>query len=119
MPYKDPEKRRAYQRDRDRRDREQGKTNRKTRRNQQQFLAQCADPVQAAIRVRSSLEAIALLEKEIAKVQEAKRLGVIARARCIGYLVNTCLRAIETGGLEAQIQALLDRVAALERGLAA
>lgn len=121
MPINDPEKRRKYQRER--------------------YRAQKAETISIPnltcknefiplnFRIRSAENVLERIEEQVAivtnpKDKDGKPIEVceserIARAKCVGYLLSIALRAIETGGLEAQIQALLDRVAALERGIAA
>lgn len=97
MPYKDPEKRKAQNRDRMRAKRAAQK-----------------GAVQGAPRVRPSLVELKLdtahriLETLAAQALEVDAAvgesSAVERARTIGYLCSVAIRAIETGGLEARIE---------------
>lgn len=94
MPYKDPEKRRAYNREwmRLRRAGESGTPG--GTQLPQEFKLQTAQDV------------IDLLAEQIAAVKQDQEAGTLEKARTIGYLLTIALKAIETANLEARIEAL-------------
>ena len=101
MPFRDPEKRRAYQREYARRRRSGGEG---------------PPPGQVVLpppfRLKTARHVLALMEEQINAVRADPALSSVERARCIGQLANTALRAVQVGDLEARLEAL---EAALDR----
>ena len=93
MPYKDPEKRRAYARE--------------YQRLQRAGVSQTPGktPLPTEFRLQTAREAIDLLREQIEAVRRAK-VKPTERARCIGYLAAIVLKAIEVAEVEARIEAL-------------
>jgi hypothetical protein len=98
VPFKDPEARRAYQRQRAQL-RRAGKAD---------LPAKVSLP--APLRIQTAREVLALLEEQLNALRTDAALGTVERARSIGALAGVSLRAIEVAGLE-------DRVLALEKVL--
>jgi hypothetical protein len=94
MPYKDTEKQRAYQRD----------YGRLRRAGDTQTPRQT--PVPTEFRLKTASDVVALLEEQVAAVRDDATLGTVERARTIGYLAATALRAIEAGDMAARVEAL-------------
>ena len=94
MPYRDPDKRRAYDRDYKRSVR----------------VGDCPTPGQTLVplpfRLKTAADALKLLEEQVAAVREDPEAGTLERARCIGYLVGVALKAIEAGDLAARLEAV-------------
>ena len=88
MPYKDPEKRRAWQREAKRRTRA-GKTAQKSRRTQPFRL-------DSAVAVRKMLERVVL---EL----EAQQVEVATKGRILCRIGEVCLKALEQGDLETRL----------------
>lgn len=99
MPFKDPEARRDYQRQRARL-RRAGKVD-----------APAKVSLPAPLRIQTARELLSLLEEQLNALRSDAALGTVERARSIGALAGVSLRAIEVAGLE-------DRVLALEKVLA-
>lgn len=95
MPYADPEKARAYQRERKRLARVAGTGT--TRRPSP------VQPVPLPFRLKTAHDVLALIEESVAAVRVAEDATTLERARAIGYLAGVALRAIETGDLAAQV----------------
>ena len=96
MPYKDPERRRASVRESQRRRRAvAGKPRRHPR----------PLPELAELRLRSARDVVAAIEEQLDLVRRA-RVGVLERARCVGYLCSVALRATEVGSTEERIDEL-------------
>lgn len=94
MPFKDPERRRAYQAD----------YRRQQRANETGRPSAAAIP--APLRLQTAREVLGLIEEQVNAVRADLGLRTVERARCIGYLANVALRAVETGDLEARLEAL-------------
>jgi hypothetical protein len=94
MPYKDPEQRRAYQAQY-RRQQRAGRPERPGR-----------SSLPAPFRLQTAREVLALLEEQVNAVRADPAVGTLERARCVGYLAGVALRAVETGELEARLEAL-------------
>jgi len=97
MPYADPEQRRAYQREYKRGERAGASNPASTPR---------LTLLRSDFRLAAAQDVLSLLEEQVAAVRAAEDVGVLERARCIGYLAGVCLRAIETGQLAARLEAL-------------
>src|SRR4051794_1219009 len=94
MPYRDPEQRRAY-------DREYKRTPR---------TGGGPTPGQAVVpipfRLKTAADVLALLEEQVGAVRGDTTLSAVERARTIGYLAGVSLKAIETGDLAARLEAM-------------
>lgn len=98
MPFKDPEKRRSYQRE-----------HRRLRRNGDTVSTPRQTRVPEAVRLRTAADALGLLEEQVAAVRDDPAVGTTERARTVGYLLTVALKAIEAGNLEGRI-AMLEAV---------
>jgi hypothetical protein len=98
MPYRDPEARRAYQREYKRGARAGNPSN------------PASTPrltlLPADFRLKAAADVLALLEEQVEAVRADEAAGTLERARCIGYLAGIAVRAIESGQLAARIEAL-------------
>src|SRR6476661_4015600 len=94
MPYKDTERQRAYQRD----------YGRLRRAGETQTPRQTQVPTE--FRLKTAADVVALLEEQVTAVRADTTLGTVERARTIGYLAATALRAIEAGDMAARVEAL-------------
>jgi hypothetical protein len=94
LPFKDPERRRAYQAEY-RRGQRAGNPERPGRTS-----------LPAPFRLQTARDALALLEEQVNAVRADPGVGTLERARCLGYLAGIALRAVETGELEARLEAL-------------
>jgi hypothetical protein len=94
MPYKDPDKRRAYHRE--------------YRRAERTMVAQTPGqaPIPVSFRLQTAADALALLAEQVAIVQADAALTTVERARCIGYLIGISLKAIEAGDTVARLEAV-------------
>lgn len=95
MPFADPEQRRAYQREYARRRRHGGEG---------PPPGQVALP--APFRLNTARQVLALIEEQVNAVRADPALSSVERARCIGALANTALRAVQVGDLEARLESL-------------
>jgi hypothetical protein len=94
MPYADPEKRRAYDRERRRRKRAEALQEAGTQKK-----------VSTPTRAGSVADIQEILADEVARVRE-EDCDVVIRARTVGYLAGVLLRAFELGDLEKRLAAL-------------
>ena len=94
MPYRDPERQRAYARE--------------YKRTQRAAVAQTPGQtvVPGPFRLKTAADALGLLAEQVEAVRGAPEVGAIERARCIGFLVGVALKAIEAGDLAARLEAL-------------
>jgi len=90
MPYKNPEKRRDYQRE--------------YKRLQRLTPAQVSIPLE--FKLKTAQDILKLLAEQICAVKEDQEAGTLEKARVIGYLASIALRAVETSELEARVEAL-------------
>ena len=94
MPYRDPEQRRAYDREYKRTARSGGgPTPGQTR-------------VPIPFRLKTAADVLALLEEQVGAVRADETLTTVERARTIGYLAGISLKAIETGDLAARLESV-------------
>lgn len=93
MPYKDPESRRAYQRERNRL---RGRGS----------LSPVTLPLPTPFRLKTAQDAVAVLEQQMGAVVADTEAGTLEKARVIGYLVGVSLKAIEQGDLAARLEKL-------------
>ncbi len=94
MPYRDPDKRRAYDRDYKRTARAGGGPT----------PGQTLVPL--PFRLKTAADVLKLLEEQIAAVRGDQVAGTLEKARCIGYLAAVTLKAIEAGDLAARLEAV-------------
>ena len=94
MPYRDPEQRRAYDRDYKRTARTGGgPTPGQTR-------------VPIPFRLKTAADVLTLLEEQVGAVRSDESLATVERARTVGYLAGVALKAIEAGDLAARVEAV-------------
>ena len=94
MPYRDPEQRRAY-------DREYKRT---ARTGGGPTPGQTRVPI--PFRLKTAADVLALLEEQVGAVRADESLATVERARTIGYLAGVSLKAIEAGDLAARLEAV-------------
>jgi hypothetical protein len=94
MPFRNPERRREYQRDRAR----------LRRAGRADSPAKTALP--GPIRVQTARDVLKLLGEQINLLRADLGLGTVERARALGALAGVALRAVETADLEARLAAL-------------
>jgi hypothetical protein len=94
MPYKDPEKRQAYQRE----------YKRMQRAGSSQTPGQTLVPL--PFRLKTAQDVLALLEEQVNAVREEPEAGTLEKARAIGYLASIALKAVEVADLSGRIESL-------------
>lgn len=94
MPFKNPERRREYQRDRARL--------RRAGRMEAPAKARLPD----AVRVQTAQDVLQLVGEQINLVRADPNLGTVECARTVGSLAGVALRAVETADLETRLAAL-------------
>jgi hypothetical protein len=94
MPYRDPDKRAAYQRE----------YKRLQRAGEGQTPGQTLVPL--PFRPKTAHDVLALLAEQVEAVRGEAEAGTLEKARCIGYLAGVALKAIEAGDLAARLEAL-------------
>ena len=94
MPFKDPEDRRAYQRE--------WASFRRAGRTESPARVDIPEPV----RIETARDVLTMLGEQVNLVRADINLGTIERARCLGGLAGVALRAVETADLEARLAAL-------------
>jgi len=94
VPYKDPERQKAYKREwaRMRRAGDCG--------------TPCGTLLPLSFRLKTAQDILALIEEQVNAVRGDREAGTLEKARCIGYLAGIALKAVETADLEARIEAL-------------
>jgi hypothetical protein len=95
MPIKNPDHRRAYQRE-----------YRRTRRAGDPCTTPCQTQIPVPFRLKTAADVIALIEEQVAAVRADPGAGAMEKARTVGFLAGVALRAIEAGNLAARIEAL-------------
>lgn len=95
MPYSDPAKARAYQRD-----------YRRTPRSGDARTTPVHPAVDPEFRLRTAADVVTLLEEQVSQVRDDSEAGTLEKARAIGYLLTVSLKAIEAGNLAARIEEL-------------
>ena len=98
MPFKNPDDKRAYQRDKMR--------ERRAVERSQRRAARAVRAPQRAFTARQSADVRDLLVEQIDVVRQDVEASTVERARCIGYLAGVLLRAVEATGLLARVEAL-------------
>ncbi|HAG08450.1 MAG TPA: hypothetical protein DCK87_02620 [Desulfotomaculum sp.] len=104
MPYKDKDKRRTYSREYKRFRKAGGLT-----------PGQTLLPVPFKLKTAQDILALLAEQVEAVKNTSPEEAGTLEKARCIGYLAGISLKAVETAGLEARIDALEQRINQKER----
>ncbi len=94
MPYKDPEKRQAYQRE----------YKRMQRAGSRQTPGQTLVPL--PFRLKTAQDVLALLEEQVNAVREEPEAGTLEKARAVGYLAGIALKAVEVADLSGRVEAL-------------
>ena len=107
MPYKDPDKRREYEREKRRRQRAAAQivALEGTKKNP------C--PPQASGPIRTPQDVLDVLSAQIRLVESA-RAETLIRARTIATLANVVLKALEVGDLAARVASLENQLAETE-----
>jgi hypothetical protein len=95
MPYADPDRGRAYQRD-----------YRRTRRAGDECTTPCTTRLPLEFRLRTASDVLDLLEEQVDAVVKDADSTALEKARCIGFLCGVTLRAIETGDLAARLESV-------------
>ena len=101
MPFKDPERRREYQREY------------KRGQHRDRVRTPCQTSIPAKFRVRTARHVLDLLEEQINVVRNEDTDAVV-KARCIGYLAVTALKAIETVDLADRLEKVEGAIARYE-----
>lgn len=94
MPYRDPIKQRAYQRE----------YQRLRRAGSRQTPNQ--SPIPSSFRLQTARDVIRLIEEQVNLVRLDVDADTLEKARAVGYLAGVALRAIEAGDLSARIESL-------------
>lgn len=94
MPIADPEQSRTYQRE----------YKRLVRAGSSQTPGQTSVPPE--FRSQTASDVLAMLSEQAEAVLNDAELGTIERARTIGFLAGTLLKAIELGNLAGRLEAL-------------
>ena len=94
MPYKDPEKRQAYQRE----------YKRMQRAGSSQTPGQTLVPL--SFRLKTAQDVLTLIEEQVNAVREEPEAGTLEKARAVGYLAGVALRAVEVADLSARVEAV-------------
>ncbi|KAF1083868.1 hypothetical protein SPSYN_03024 [Sporotomaculum syntrophicum] len=94
MPYKDPEKNRAYHREYKRIQRAGG--------NQ----TPCQTALPLSFKLKTAQDVLNLIAEQIEAVKNDTDAGTLEKARCIGYLANTALKAVESVNIESRLAAV-------------
>ena len=94
MPYKDPTRQQAYQRE----------YGRLRRAGETQTPGQTRVPI--PFRLKTAADVLALLEEQVAAVRSDETVTTVERARTVGYLAGISLKAIEAGDLAARLEAV-------------
>ena len=107
MPYRDPEKRRASVREAVRRHAASKAGKPKPRAKPLPELAE--------LRFQTAKDVLDVLQEQLVLVRRA-RVGVLERARVVGYLASVALRACESADLDARLASLESTVSMMGRG---
>lgn len=96
MPYKDPEKKRAYHRE----------YKRFKRSGESITPSQTLIPL--PFRMKTAQDILALLADQVQEVRDAPKeeAGTLEKARCIGYLCGIGLKAVEVADIDARLAAM-------------
>ncbi len=96
MPYRDPEKSRAYQRE----------YKRLKRAGESTTPSQTLIPL--PFRMRTAQDILALLAEQVEAVRAVseEEAGTLEKARCIGYLAGIALKAVEVSDMAGRLEAM-------------
>jgi hypothetical protein len=96
MPYKDPEKTRAYHREY------------KRIRRSGESITPGQTLIPLPFRMKTAQDILALLADQVQAVRDAPKeeAGTLEKARCIGYLCGIALKAVEVSDLDARLAAM-------------
>ena len=94
MPYKDLNRRRAYQRE----------YQRLRRAGAGQTPGQTLIPL--PFRLKTARDVLALLEEQVNAVRHEPAAGTLEKARAVGYLAGIALKAVEVADLSARVEAV-------------
>jgi hypothetical protein len=94
MPYKDPEKQQAYQRE----------YKRMQRAGSGQTPGQTLIPL--PFRLKTARDILALIEEQVNAIRDEPEAGTLEKARTIGYLAGIALKAVEVADLSARLEAV-------------
>jgi hypothetical protein len=94
VPYKDPEKRQAYQRE----------YKRMQRAGSSQTPGQTLIPT--SFRLKTAQDVLVLIEEQVNAVREESEAGTLEKARAVGYLAGIALKAVEVADLSARLEAV-------------
>jgi hypothetical protein len=94
MPYRDPEKRQAYQRE----------YKRMLRAGSSQTPGQTLLPL--PFRLKTAQDVLALIEEQVNAVRNETEARTLEKARAVGYLASISLKAVEVADLSARVEAL-------------
>ena len=94
MPYKDPDKRRAYQRE----------YRRMQRAGSSETPGQTLIPL--PFRLKTARDVLALIEEQVNAVRDEPEAGTLEKARAVGYLAGIALKAVEVADLSARVEAV-------------
>ena len=94
MPYKSRDTQRAYKREWTR----------------MQRAGECGTPggtlLPVEFRLQTAYDILMLLGDQVRAVRDDESLGVLERARCIGFLASVALRAVEAADMTARVEAI-------------
>ncbi len=94
MPYRDPEKKREYNRE----------YKRMQRAGSRQTPGQTLVPL--PFRLKTAQDVLVLLEEQINAVRDEPEAGTLEKARAVGYLASIALKAVEVADLSARVEAM-------------
>lgn len=63
-------------------------------------------PAPSPIRLKTMADVLTLLEEQVTAVRGDWQTSVLDKARCVGALAATALKAIQVGNLEARVEML-------------
>lgn len=67
---------------------------------------QSARGVSSQTRIETARDVLDLIGRTLVEVQNDQKAGTLERARVVGYLASTALKAVEAASLSARIEAL-------------
>ena len=94
MPYKDPDKRQAYDRE----------YKRLRRIGSSQTPGQTLVPL--SFRLQTARDVVSLIEEQVNAVREEEEARTLEKARTVGYLAGVALKAVEVADLSARVEAI-------------
>lgn len=94
MPYKDPDKKRTYNRE----------YKRMQRAGSRQTPGQTLVPL--PFRLKTARDVLILIEEQMNAVRDDTEAGTLEKARTIGYLAGVALKAVEVADVSARVEAV-------------